>query len=132
MSADREYQFYRRYEYLNGRKKKPFKFFIGWLYGDLLGYGYGVFNSLISTCVFISLFAAFMQNRTSHSNLHQLEPVSFVEHIYFAVVSFTTVGYGEVTVIHSNLALVITTLFLFLSFVWGSLVTAVIVKRLVQ
>ncbi|MCJ8315259.1 MAG: ion channel [Pseudomonadales bacterium] len=131
-SADRSYQFYRRYEYLNGRKKKPFRFFIGWLYAVLLGYGYGVLNSLISTCVFISLFAVLMQNRTSHSTSHLQEPAGFVEHIYFAVVSFTTVGYGEVTAIHSNMALVITTIFLFLSFVWGSLVTAVIVKRLVQ
>lgn len=131
-SADRKYQFYRRYEYLNGRKKRPFRFFIGWLYDVLLGYGYGVLNSLISTCIFIVLFAVFMQSRTNHSNPHKLEPAGFVEQIYFAVVSFTTVGYGEVTAIHSNLALVITTLFLFLSFVWGSLVTAVIVKRLVQ
>ena len=131
-SADRTYQFYRRYEYLNGKTRKPFRFFVGWLYDVLLGYGYGVLNSLVSTCVFISLFAAIMQGRTSDSSSHELEPEGFIEHIYFAVVSFTTVGYGEVTAIHSNMALVITTLFLFLSFVWGSLVTAVIVKRLVQ
>jgi hypothetical protein len=131
-SADQEFQFYRRYEYINGRKKRPVKFFIGLLYDLLLGYGYGVWNSLISTCIFIYLFASLMQSQTSHNNSGQLESAGFVEHIYFAVVSFTTVGYGEVTPIHSNLALIITTLFLFLSFVWGSLVTAVIVKRLVQ
>ncbi|MFT7157438.1 MAG: hypothetical protein ACI8Q1_002457 [Parvicella sp.] len=131
-SADRKYQFYRRYVYLNGRKKRPFKFLLGWLYDVLLGYGYGVINALVSTCVLISLFAVFMRNSTKDNGLHQLEPASFVEQIYFAVVSFTTVGYGEVTAIHSNFALIITTFFLFLSFVWGSLVTAVIVKRLVQ
>ena len=131
-SADQKYQYYRRYEYINGRKKRPVSFFIGFLYDVFLGYGYGVWKSLISTCVFIFLFATFMQCNTNHNSPGQLESAGFVEHIYFAVVSFTTVGYGEVTPIHSNLALVITTLFLFLSFVWGSLVTAVVVKQLVQ
>jgi len=124
--ADERFQFYRRYEYILGKKKQPRLFFLSLVYDFLLGYGYGVLNVLVFTCIFIAIFAFFMQQNTSPA------ATSIIDHIYFAVVSFTTVGYGDVTPKHERAALAITTGFLFLSFVWGAIVTAVLVKRLVK
>lgn len=126
MVADRSFQFYRRYEYLFGKKKRPFRFLASLFYDIALGYGYGIWNVSLVTCGLVALFAALMHLRTTP------EAAGVIEHIYFAVVSFTTVGYGDVTPIRSTAALVITTAFLFISVVWGSIVTAVIVKRLVK
>ena len=127
MVADVKFQFYKRYEYLFGKNKKPIKFTIGLLYDICLGYGYGIWSALITTCFFILLFAMLMLNDVSTIHDH-----GFLESIYFSVVSFTTVGYGEITPTRSVFALSVTTLFLFFSVVWGAIVTAVIVKRLVR
>jgi hypothetical protein len=127
MVADKKFQFYRRYDYLLGIKKRPFRFLGGLFYDMALGYGYGVWNAIITTCIFIAFFAALMAPQTSLK-----DNASPLESIYFSVVSFTTVGYGEITPAANTTALVITTTFLFLSVLWGSIVTAVIVKRLVK
>ena len=127
MLADKKFQFYRRYEYLFGKHKHPLRFTRGLLYDLTLGYGYGILNALIVTCFLIAIFAFLIQHQTTIGG-----DASFIELIYFAVVSFTTVGYGEVRPLLLPLPLFITTTFLFFSIVWGSLVTAVIVKRLVK
>jgi len=127
MEADRKFLFYRRYEYLFGKKKHPFRFLGGMFYDIALGYGYGVWNAIFVTCGFIAIFAFLMLSQTSLNN-----DAGILESIYFSVVSFTTVGYGEITPAKNVFALVVTTTFLFLSVVWGSIVTAVVVKRLVK
>lgn len=127
MLADKKFQFYRRYEYLLGKRMRPFRFARGLLYDLTLGYGYGVLNALVVTGFVVAAFAFLIQHQTTLGG-----DAGFIELIYFSVVSFTTVGYGEVRPIIRPLALIITTAFLFFSIVWGSLVTAVIVKRLVK
>ena len=127
MAADIKFQFYRRYDHLFGQKKHPFLFIWRLLYDMCLGCGYGIMNTLIFTIIFISLFATLIMPWIKIN-----ESTGIIESIYFSVVSFTTVGYGEITPVHDECALIITTLFLFLSFVWGSIVTAVIVKRVVK
>jgi hypothetical protein len=127
MVADKQFQFYRRYDYLFGKQKKPFSFLNSLFYDIGLGYGYGIVNALIVTCFFIFIFAMVMMNQTTHTG-----HFGVVESVYFAVVSFTTVGYGEITPAKNVFALMITTAFLFFSVVWGAIVTAVVVKRLVR
>jgi|TARA_R110000851_G_scaffold90656_1_gene198024 hypothetical protein len=128
MHADRRFRFYRRYEELLGNKKRPLKFLLGLAYDMLLGYGYGITNCLVVTIGLIGLFAYLMAGLT---NL----PIGAgtLEHIYYSIVSFTTVGYGEVTPQQKYpVALVMTSAFLFLSIVWTAIVSAVVVKRLVN
>lgn len=128
MHADRRFRFYRRYEELLGRRKRPFKFLLGLAYDMMLGYGYGIMNCLTVTIGFIGLFAYLM---AGYTNL----PIEAgpLEHIYYSIVSFTTVGYGEITPEHKYpFALMMTSAFLFLSIVWTAIVSAVIVKRLVN
>ncbi|WP_020161750.1 ion channel [Cycloclasticus pugetii] len=127
MIADKRFQFYRRYDYLFGKKKHPFKYLSGLIYDIALGYGYGIWNVIVVTSALISLFAFLMVSQTSMN-----ANAGLLESIYFSVVSFTTVGYGEITPAKNTPALIITTAFLFLSVIWGSIVTAVIVKRLVK
>ncbi len=128
MHADRRFRFYRRYEELLGNKKRPFKFLLGLIYDLMLGYGYGITNCLVVTIGLIGLFAYLMAGYTSLPT-----GVGALEHIYFSIVSFTTVGYGEITPDKKYpVALVITSAFLFLSIVWTAIVSAVVVKRLVN
>lgn len=128
MHADRRFRFYRRYEELLGKKKRPFKFLLGLFYDLMLGYGYGITNCLVVTIGFIGLFAYLMMGYTNLSN-----GAGALEHIYYSIVSFTTVGYGEVTPVQKYpIALVMTSVFLFLSIVWTAIVSAVVVKRLVN
>jgi len=127
MIADREFQFYRRYEYLFGTNRKRFRFWVSVFYDVVLGYGYGIWNVLIFTCIFVAAFAFLM-----HQGTNLWEDCGVAGYLYFSIVSFTTVGYGDVTPLHTTLDLSITTLFLFLSVIWGALTTAVVVKRLVK
>lgn len=128
MHADRRFRFYRRYEELLGKNKRPIKFLLGLAYDLMLGYGYGVINCLVVTIGFIGLFAYLM---TGYTNLPS--GAGALEHIYYSVVSFTTVGYGEVTPEQKYpIALMMTSAFLFLSIVWTAIVSAVVVKRLVN
>lgn len=127
MVADKRFQFYRRYEYLFGKRRRPFQFFRSLFYDVFLGYGYGVTNVMIITSLAVVAFAWIM----SH-NSYLGEKSGIIQSLYFSVVSYTTVGYGDVTPIQTTAALLITTLFLVFSVIWGSLVTAVVVKRLVK
>jgi uncharacterized protein YjbI with pentapeptide repeats len=127
MHADKKFQFYRRYEYLFGKNKKPHRFVGGLFYDIVLGYGYGIWNTLFFTFLLVIIFALAMQQYTNLGH-----NATFIESIYFSITSFSTVGYGEITPIRETIAHVITTAFLFLSVVWGAIVTAVIVKRLVK
>lgn len=127
MHADKLFQFYERNVHLRGRKKQPIRYCTSVLYDVVLGYGYGVWNVLLSTFVLVGVFAAVITGLTSEG-----QAAGIVQHVYFAVVSFTTVGYGEITPADSTLALILTTVFLFLSTVWGAIVTAVVVKRVVD
>ncbi|GAA6132240.1 hypothetical protein NBRC116187_26000 [Halopseudomonas sabulinigri] len=101
---------------------------LGLFYDLMLGYGYGITNCLVVTIGFIGLFAYLMMGYTNLSN-----GAGALEHIYYSIVSFTTVGYGEVTPVQKYpIALVMTSVFLFLSIVWTAIVSAVVVKRLVN
>jgi len=127
MNADKRFQFYQRYNFLFGKNRSLKKIFGGLTYDIVLGYGYGILNTLTFTIAFVSLFAFLIE---PHVDLGKDSRI--VESLYFSIVSFSTVGYGEITPYRTTLALVITTSFLFLSVIWGAIVTAVIVKRLVK
>lgn len=126
MQADKKFQFYRRYEYLRGKKPQLKKFFIGLLYDYLLGYGYGIKNALSLTLVLITGFAFLIsgQLKTGDAN--------FFKALYFSVVSFTTVGYGDITPQTDIIPMTITIIFLLISMAWCAVVTAIIVKRIVR
>tara|TARA_Y100000782_G_scaffold114812_1_gene152646 strand:+ start:28056 stop:28472 length:417 start_codon:yes stop_codon:yes gene_type:complete len=127
--ADKRFLFYKRYEHLNGKNKSRTKFWRGFFYDWMLGYGYGILNSLVVTIIMLIGFAMLMLGEAQHNEKVVLNPI---EMVYFSIVSFTTVGYGEITPLHESFALSMTIGFLFLSVAWGAIVTAVIVKRLVR
>ncbi|WP_455851706.1 ion channel [Pantoea endophytica] len=126
MHADKKFQFYKRYEYLRGRKRHPIKFVLSLLYDYLLGYGYGIKNSLFVTILIIMFFAYL-----TDGHLKQGEN-SFLRAIYFSVVSFTTAGYGDISPQFELIPMSITMSFLLISMAWCAVVTAIIVKRIVR
>lgn len=125
MYADIRFQFYRRYQHLRGNKPKPSRFIISMLYQYLLGYGYGITNTLIATVSGILCFALLIKDHIKANG-------SFLEALYFSVVSFTTVGYGDLSPSHNFFPLTITIIFLLASVAWCAVVTAIIVKRIVK
>lgn len=126
MRADRRFQFYRRYQYLYGDRPAIYSFLKALLFDYLLGYGYGIKNSLVVTVASIFGFAWILDDKIVSEN------GTFFEALYFTVVSLTTVGYGEITPRHEVLPLAITIVLLLLSIAWCAVVTAIIVKRIVK
>ncbi|KTC19144.1 potassium ABC transporter [Pseudomonas marginalis ICMP 9505] len=126
MYADKKFQFYLRYQYLRGKKPNLIRFFWNLLYDYFMGYGYGIVNTLLVTIIIVFVFAFLMCGNMLK------EDASFWEVLYFSVVSFTTVGYGELTPSHDLLPLFITGVFLLISVGWCAVVTAIIVKRIVK
>ncbi|MFV3331877.1 ion channel [Pseudomonas sp. NY15437] len=127
MYADIDFQFYRRYEYLFGREKKPGMFIVSLLYDLVLGYGYGIWNAAISTVLGVSLFTFLIRDHIADDG-----DVGVAKALYFSVVSLTTVGYGDVLPQKDDFALILTMLFLLGSVVWLAIVTAIVVKRMVK
>lgn len=129
MNADKKFGLYKRYEYFYGRKRDLWRFFKGWMFDWLLGSGYGVVNSAIVTVSMIGLFAWL-----ASGSIVNAEPGvgGIINALYFSIVSFTTVGYGDYLPAKKELPLLLTALFLLLSVVWGAIVTAIIVKRIVK
>ena len=126
MHADIRFQFYMRYQYLRAKKPNLRKFASNLLYGFLLGYGYGIKNALLATLAIILTFTYLIDGRMGKDG------TNFLEAFYFSVVSFTTVGYGDLTPAHEILPLFITGTFLLISVGWCAVVTAIIVKRIVK
>lgn len=126
MRADRRFQFYRRYEYLRGQNPRPRKFIFGFLFDWLLGYGYGIKNALFVTLAMVVGFAYIIEDHLKEGGS------SFLKALYFSVVSFTTVGFGDVTPELEVLPISITIIFLLFSVAWCAVVTAIIVKRIVK
>ncbi|WP_456107233.1 ion channel [Pseudomonas pisciculturae] len=127
MRADIAFLFYRRYEYLFGLKRNIGKFIAGFLFDILLGCGYGIINVLFFTLISIAGFAWLIKDFISPS-----ENMNLVKALYFAIVSFTTVGYGDLAPNKTDTALILTMIFLLSSVIWCALVTAIIVKRIVK
>lgn len=126
MHADKKFQFYRRYEFLRGQKRQLMKFFISLLYDYILGYGYGIKNASIVTLMMISSFAYIIDGHL------KIDENSFFKSLYFSVVSFTTVGYGDMGPNLETFPMAITIIFLLISMIWFAVVTAIIVKRIVR
>lgn len=126
MYADIKFQFYQRYQHLRAKKPSLTKFIRSLAYDYFLGYGYGIKNTLLVTFAIILTFAYLVDGRMGRDG------VSFWEALYFSIVSFTTVGYGELTPSHDLLPLFITGSFLLISVGWCAVVTAIIVKRIVK
>lgn len=126
MHADKKFQFYRRYDYLRGQNRQPNKFLRGLLFDYLLGYGYGIKNSLYVTAGLILGYSYLIDGTFKEKEL------SILQSVYFSVVSFTTVGYGDMTPKYDIIPMAITITFLLISVAWCAVVTAIIVKRIVK
>ncbi|MBV7405604.1 pentapeptide repeat-containing protein [Enterobacter sp. ENT03] len=126
MYADKKFHFYRRYEFLRGQKRYLGKFITSLLYDYILGYGYGIKNALVITLIMISSFAYIIDG---HLKTHEN---SFFKALYFSVVSFTTVGYGDIGPEFEAFPMAITIFFLLISMIWFAVVTAIVVKRIVR
>lgn len=129
MKADRKFQTYRRYQYIRGKNLRPLKFVRSLIYELLTGCGYGIANALVVTFAIIGIFAFFMRNSIGRISVTD---GSFLDMIYFSVVSFTTVGYGDVAAKNETLPIILTIIFLLVSVAWCAVVTAIIVKRIVK
>lgn len=127
MHADIKFLFYKRYEHLFGQKLKPISFITGFLFDLLLGCGYGIINVLFFTLLSICAFAWLIKDYISDT-----ENISIIKALYFSIVSFTTVGYGDITPNKTDTALILTMVFLLASVIWCSVVTAIIVKRIIK
>jgi len=125
MRADERFLFYRRYEYLFGKERSLIRFIFGLIYDFLLGSGYGIMNALVVTVLGITGFAWLIDGHLSQNE-------DFIDSLYFAVVSFTTVGYGDISPARTSTPLIITMFFLLISVIWCSVVTAIVVKRIVK
>lgn len=126
MEADVRFRFYTRYVDLF-KRLKPSKYLQGVFYDVFLGSGYGVTNALVTTALLIAGFSYVIDGH--------IKPVGDTGHfssLYFSIVSFTTVGYGDSTPTADTVAMALTMFFLLLSVVWGAVVTAIIVKRIVK
>ena len=127
MHADKSFIFYKRYVDFFGVRFKPFSYIRSVFYDVFLGSGYGILNAMFSTVLLISCFSFIIDGA--------IKPVGdfgFLSSLYFAVVSFTTVGYGDSSPNPEALAMGVTMLFLLLSVVWGAIFSAIVVKRIVK
>jgi hypothetical protein len=125
MEADKKFLLYKRYEYLFGKEKKYGSFLISQSYNILLGSGYGILNAVLFTVLGIALFAWLIDG-------HLEDQKGFLEALYFAVVSFTTVGYGDLKPKMQWAPLALTMFFIMTSVIWCAIVTAIAVKRIVK
>ncbi|HCF3951254.1 MULTISPECIES: ion channel [Pseudomonas] len=125
MEADKKFLLYKRFEYLFGKEKKYGSFIFSQSYDILLGSGYGVFNALIFTILGISLFACLIDGHLDEHN-------GLLAAFYFAVVSFTTVGYGDLKPEMHLAPIALTMLFIITSVIWCAIVTAIVVKRIIR
>lgn len=130
MKADRKFLLYKRYEHIFGRKRDVALFLRDAAFDWGLGCGYGVINSLVVTALMISMFAFMMVGRVQDSDETGVAGVLNI--LYYSVVSFTTVGYGDYLPMKDYLSLGVTIGFLLLSVIWGAIVTAIVVKRIVR
>lgn len=125
MEADKKFLLYKRYEYLFGKKKKYGSFVFSQGYNILLGSGYGIINATLFTAFGILLFAWLIDG-------HLVDQKGYLEALYFAVVSFTTVGYGDIKPEMHWAPLALTMFFIMTSVIWCAIVTAIAVKRIVK
>lgn len=125
--ADNKFLLYKRYEHLNGKSRNLTKFIKGLLFDWLLGNGYSIKKPVIITAVSILAFAEIIKDEIGSKG-----DLEFYKALYFSVVSFTTVGYGDISPEKTVFALSVTMLFLLASVVWCALVTAIIIKRIVK
>lgn len=125
MEADKKFLLYKKYNYLFGKKKKYGSFLFSQGYNVLLGSGYGIVNATVFTALGILLFAWLIDG-------HLVDQKGFLEALYFAVVSFTTVGYGDLKPEMQWAPLALTMFFIMTSVIWCAIVTAIAVKRIVK
>lgn len=126
MEADIQFRLYTRYVDLFN-KLKISKYLQGVFYDVFLGSGYGVTNTLVTTVFLITGFSYVIDG-----HMKPVGEAGYFSSLYFSIVSFTTVGYGDSTPSSDTFAMALTMFFLLLSVVWGAVVTAIVVKRIVK
>ena len=91
---------YYNYRFLSQKNKKGFSWLIDETTLLMCGYGVRPFNAIICGGIIILLFSIFYWHRNGISRLNDNngsdnQNVSFGDALYFSMVTFTTLGYGD-------------------------------------
>ncbi len=127
--ADKNFHFYKRYQGISGGNKRYLEFLISVLYDIFMGCGYGVWNCIFVAIIVTSSYACLMKSLLHGDNYED----SFLHQLYYAVVTISTVGYGDYSSVKNGFfPIALTIAFIIFSFAWGAITTAIIVKRVVK
>lgn len=128
MSADIKFNKYKIFWNFNGPGKNRLTSIRLIIYYILFNFGYGFWNSFISALLLIYLYSTIITNYLSN----EFSTKGLLSSIYFSIITFTSIGYGD---IHSNgetISLWASIVFALLSFFWCGITTAILIKRVVK
>jgi len=128
MSSDIEFNKYRIFWNFNGPGKNRLTSIRLIIYYIFFNFGYGFWNSFLFALILIYIYSAIITNYLSS----EFSTKGLLSSIYFSIITFTSIGYGD---IHSNgetLSLWASIIFALLSFFWCGITTAILIKRVVK
>ncbi len=131
--ADYRFNFYRRNEWIRGKGRNTLSFLnylINLLYDVFLGYGYGMLNAIFWSAIFLATVS--FLTWIIHDKLGLNSNDSFIQNAYFVIVTFSTIGYGDISPKGTPMGELSVILFALISLIWSATVTAIIIKRIVK